>query len=381
LTTDARGGADGRPRQAGDGRGRFGEGSRPGLPPDAFLTDTEPIEVNGARVGLVVVFTRGEPFTLLRQFGPLLGVVGLGLLIAGTTIGSLVIFRPARRRMRILEDAVAAFGAGQRSVRAPERGDDEVTELARAFNRMANALDTSDAVRRRLLADVSHELKTPLTAIRGYVETLTMPEVKLDDEARLRYLRIVGEETDKLEAIVGDLLELARLEGGGTTHTVEPVSLVRLFERVADRHGRELTERHVTLDAAVNPDAREVWGDAGRLEQALQNLAANAIRHTPDGGRIELRAEPAGDLVRVTVRDSGTGIPAEHLSRVFDRFYKVDASRTGQAATGSGLGLSIVKAIVERHGGEVSAANAEGGGAVFEMRLPCYPPAESGPHP
>ena len=123
-----------------------------------------------------------------------------------------------------------------------------------------------------------------------------------------------------------------------------------------------------------------MWGDAGRLEQALQNLAANAIRHTPEGGRIELRSEPAGERVRISVRDSGPGIPPEHLPRVFDRFYKVDASRTGQSATGSGLGLSIVKAIVERHGGEVSAANADGGGAVFELLLPAHPPAEPAPH-
>ena len=114
-----------------------------------------------------------------------------------------------------------------------------------------------------------------------------------------------------------------------------------------------------------------IWGDADRLEQALQNVAANAIRHTPDGGHVALLAEPAGDRVRITVADSGPGIPPEHLPHIFDRFYKADASRAGtRVPSGSGLGLSIVRAIVVRHGGEIRASNGPGGGAVFTLILP-----------
>lgn len=373
-------GGRGRGAGPGDGRGgrgpadfqRFGApgGGRGGMPPaDAFLAETEPIEVNGVRIGLVIVSTRGEPFVLIRQFGPMLAVVGIGLLALGTAVGTLLIFRPARQRMRQLEDAVAAFGAGDRSARAPERGRDEVTSLARAFNRMAGALETSETVRRRLLADVSHELKTPLTAIRGYAETLSMPEVQLDRDTERRYLRIVGEETERLEAIVGDLLDLARVEGGGTLLHMDAVPVRRLFERVADRHAQAIAEKHLTLESSVAADAQDVWGDPGRLEQALQNLAANAVRHTPPGGRITLAAVSDGGYTSLIVRDTGPGIPPDHLGHLFDRFYKVDASRAGHSATGSGLGLSIVKAVVERHGGDVTAANAEGGGAVFTVRL------------
>jgi two-component system, OmpR family, sensor histidine kinase BaeS len=139
---------------------------------------------------------------------------------------------------------------------------------------------------------------------------------------------------------------------------------------VAERHEPTLRTRGITLhiDAGKN---LEVDGDLQRLEQALQNVASNAIRHTPDGGRVELIAEERGPQVRIAVRDTGTGIPPEHLPHIFDRFYKVDASRTpGGMPAGSGLGLSIVRAIVERQGGSVSASNAEGGGAVFEMVLP-----------
>ena len=219
---------------------------------------------------------------------------------------------------------------------------------------------------------------TPLAAIRGYVETLGMPEVPIDEGTRCRYLGIVEQETHKLEAIIGDLLDLARLEGGGETLRREAVPVTDLFGRVADRHEPTLKERNITMDLQVSPGTPLVWGDAARLEQALQNVAANAIRHTPAGGRVTLRADAAGDGVRIRVQDTGPGIPPEHLPRVFDRFYKVDASRSGTAVpSGSGLGLSIVQAIVLRHGGRVSASNAPEGGAVFEMVLPARQPGDA----
>jgi signal transduction histidine kinase len=208
-----------------------------------------------------------------------------------------------------------------------------------------------------------------LTAIRGYVETLAMPGLADDEDTRRRYLRIVDEETHKLEAMIGDLLDLARLEGGGGALSVEVFPIAELFRRVSDRHGPAVRERRIALDVSA-PDELTVSGDLPRLEQALQNLAANAVRHTPPGGRVELRADAMPGAVRITVRDTGPGIPPEHLPHVFDRFYKADASRASTRASGSGLGLSIVKAIVERHGGSVRASNAPEGGAEFEIVLP-----------
>ena len=348
--------------------------------PEARAVST-PIEVGGRVAGMVVVAAEGpQLWFLLRAFGSTLALIGLALLLVGAAVASLVIFRPARERMRRLEEAAVALGAGRTSVRAPTEGHDEVAALARAFNRMASALETSDAARRRLLADVSHELRTPLTAIRGYVETLSMPDLPLDAEARARYLRIVGDESQKLERLVGDLLDVARLEAGGTPLAASRVAVEQLFQRVRDRHGVRVAEKAIRLRAEIEPGAEGLYGDPDRLEQALQNLAANAVRHTPPGGEIDLCAERAGDLVRLVVRDSGPGIAPEHLPHVFDRFYKTQASRSaggveaeGVEAEGSGLGLSIVKAIVERHGGRVAASNAPGGGAVFEMLVPAAP--------
>jgi signal transduction histidine kinase len=149
----------------------------------------------------------------------------------------------------------------------------------------------------------------------------------------------------------------------------ERVDVAAVFERVAARHERELRQRNVRLESHVGSGAEHVTGDADRLEQALQNLAANALRHTPDGGRITLTSSADPHTVRLTVQDSGPGIPQEHLPRIFERFYKADAAR--KAAGGSGLGLSIVKAIVVRHGGTITARND--GGAVFEIVLPRTP--------
>jgi signal transduction histidine kinase len=151
----------------------------------------------------------------------------------------------------------------------------------------------------------------------------------------------------------------------------EPVAVADLFRRISDRHEPSLRDRNVSLRTDIAQDTPPIRGDAGRLEQALQNLAANAIRHTPEGGSVTLAAAPADDGVRITVRDTGPGIPPEHLPRVFDRFYKVDAARAGTAVpSGSGLGLSIVRAIIERHGGTVAAENGIDGGALFELHLP-----------
>jgi signal transduction histidine kinase len=354
---------------------RGGGGRRPAVlrPPPFRGGEVAPIVVNGLPVGRVAVLPGSPPFRrIVRELGPQMALVAGAVLSLGAVMIALVVFGPTRRRLKQVQDATERLGSGDVTARAPEGGGDEVAAVARSFNRMADeltnrarALEISDKARRQLLADVSHELMTPLTAMRGYIETLSMAAVKLDPATRDRYMGIVEEETHRLERIIGDLLDLARLEGGGGTLRYEHVPVAMLFDRVASRHEAELAKRGVTLSSQIDPGAELVIGDPDRLEQALQNLAANALRHTPDGGRISLKAE-AADGIRITVRDTGPGIPAEHLPLIFDRFYKADAAR--KAATGSGLGLSIVKAIIERHGGTISARNDNG--AVFEIVLP-----------
>lgn len=362
---------DGRPRgpaPAGPG----GPGGRgPGF---RRFAEFQPILVNGETIGLVGVLPTRPPFTMiLQEVGPTMAAAGLGVLLIGGVIMAVVVFGPARRRLRHLQDATETIGRGDFSARAPGDGGDEVAELARSFNRMADelaaragALEAADRARRQLLADVSHELMTPLTAMRGYLETLGMTELSIDAPTRERYLGIVSEETQRMEHIVGDLLDLARLEGGSPTIRLTEVPIAAVFDRVAMRHERELQQRGITLTRAIAPGASNVTADPDRLEQVLQNLTGNALRFTPDGGTIGLDASPGDAIVRLTVRDSGPGIPDAHLPLIFDRFYKADAAR--RATGGSGLGLSIVKAIVERHGGSISVHNDHG--AVFVITLP-----------
>jgi two-component system sensor histidine kinase BaeS len=382
------------------GRGGFGErplegdrfdGGFPPPPPRQFrgpgagggpFGEMSPLFANGEQIGRVVIWAGDRPFwRIVRQMGPTMAVIGAGVLGVGSALIALVVFGPVRRRLKGVQAATERLGSGDLSARAPDHGSDEVATLARSFNQMADelstrarALEASDRTRRQLMADVSHELMTPLTAMRGYIETLTMPEVQLDAQTRQRYMGIVTDETHRLEQIIGDLLDLARLEGGGMTLRRQPADVEQLFNRVAERHERELTERDIALTTNVDAAVGSIVVDADRVEQVLQNLAANALRHTSDGGQISLTAERAGNDVVLTIRDNGSGIPAEHLPHIFDRFYKADASR--KAAGGSGLGLSIVKAIIERHGGTVAARND--GGAVFEIRLSAHADGESG---
>jgi signal transduction histidine kinase len=356
-------------------------GERPPPRPPPRRGEFAPIFLDDMQIGRVVVLPGGPSFwRILTRLGPTMAPVAAGVLGVGMVAIAFVVFGPARRRLKAVQEATERLGAGDLDARAPDRGGDEVAAVARSFNKMADeltsrarALEASDTARRQLLADVSHELMTPLTAMRGYIETLGMHELQLDPPTRERYLQIVTEETHRLERIIGDLLDLARLEGGGSAMRRERVDVDAIFRRVAARHERELREHGVRLVAHVDRGAESVVGDSDRLEQALQNLAANALRHTPEGGEILLKSSLAPEGSMLTVRDTGPGIPDEHLPLIFERFYKVDAAR--KAAGGSGLGLSIVKAIVERHGGRISARNDSG--AVFEILLPSQREADA----
>jgi two-component system OmpR family sensor kinase len=333
-----------------------------------------PVHHNDTIVALVWV----PPLTGIRRLAETIGtplaIGGVLLLVAGTALAALVIFRPAQARLSALEDAARRFGEGDLTARAPAVGGDEVSAVATAFNRMAGDLAArqaqlveADRARRQLLADVSHELMTPLTAIRGYAETLALPQFLPASAEGQRAVKVIQEEGERIERLVGDLLDLARFEAGGISLAHENVDVDELFERVADRHAKTAADKGVQIVIEPHDDVRTI-GDPHRLEQALQNLAANALRHTPPGGTVRLNARREEGRIRITVTDDGVGIPEEHVPHVFDRFYKADQSRTHTG--GSGLGLSIVKAIVERHGGTVTLRSRQGVETVFEVVLP-----------
>lgn len=333
-----------------------------------------PVQVRGQLKGLVVLPPPPERGTF-RELGRLLSLPGTLVLLLSTAGAALLIFLPMRRRLQTLEAAAHRLGAGDLTAHAPSGGHDEIARLADAFNRMAaqlaardRALQASDELRRQMLADVSHELKTPLTAMAGYADTLAMTEVHLDPATRARYLVTIRHETGRLQRIVADLLDLARHENGVGALEVRMFDIEQVLAHLVRRHEREAAAVDVSMRMRVGEGADQVMGDPDRIEQALGNLVANALRHTPVGGVIELEAEATPASIRLRVVDNGEGIAPEHLSRVFERFYKVDYARTSGAA-GSGLGLSIVKAIIERHGGTVDVTSRPGRTA-FTIELP-----------
>jgi two-component system, OmpR family, sensor histidine kinase MprB len=241
--------------------------------------------------------------------------------------------------------------------------DDEVGQLASRFNAMLARLessraqlDASVASQRQLVADASHELRTPVTSLRTNIEVL-LSGAKLEDDDRDRLLTDVVEQSEELSALVSDLIEVAR--GDTPQETVEDTRLDRLVEEALDRARRNAPD----VDFAEHVTPVSVQGNPERLIRAVNNLLDNAARHAGHGGPVEVTVDATG----VTVRDHGTGIIEEDMPHVFDRFYRGANSRSRQ---GSGLGLAIVRQVAEQHGGSVTAANHDGGGAVFTLRLP-----------
>jgi signal transduction histidine kinase len=339
---------------------------------------TAPIQLAGALHAIVVLppgRPPGSPGPPFREIDRIASIPGTALLVLLTILAAVIIFEPARVRLKMLQQASVRLGSGDLSARAPDVGGDEVAQVAAAFNRMAEelaardeALRTSDRLRRQMLADVSHELKTPLTAMRTYVETLRAEDIGLDRATRERYFATLERETLRLDRIVKDLLDLARLENDAVQLDLRVFDTRRVFEHVVGRHQPEIERRRIYVHVDVSLAADQIVGDPDRIEQVIENLFANGLRHTPDKGTITLAASADKNAVTLTVRDSGSGIPTEHLPHVFERFYKVDASRATESA-GSGLGLSIARAIVERHGGTIDV-ESEPQRTVFTITLP-----------
>jgi two-component system, OmpR family, phosphate regulon sensor histidine kinase PhoR len=245
-----------------------------------------------------------------------------------------------------------------------------------------------ESVRRDFVANVSHELKTPLTSIRGYVETL-LADDDLPPEMRRQFLEVAYKNADRLHRIIEDLLDLSRLESGGWRPEMHELDVAAAVEDVWSACSGRANARGITF---VPPAAATtVYTDAGGLRQVLANLLDNALRHTPDGGRIEVRVSTDADagngartrngqigtpainrFVTFEVRDTGTGIPSDAIDRIFERFYRVDPSRS-RADGGTGLGLSIVRHLVERMGGDVHAESELGKGTIIRFRLPAQP--------
>jgi two-component system OmpR family sensor kinase len=316
-------------------------------------------------------------------------VILFGLLVTGAcaVLGWLAI-RKAFAPLTGVERTAAAIAAGDLSRRVPPYPPTtEVGRLTSALNGMLAQIEAafrartaSESRTRRFAADASHELRTPLAAIRGYAELYRQGAVREPDDVA-RTMGRIEDEARRMGGLVEDLLLLARLDQQLPART-DPVDLAVLAgDAVHDARGLapDRTVRLVGVRPGGGPEPSVVTGDENRLRQVVANLLANAVRHTPAGSPIEVAVGREGATAVLEVRDHGPGIPPDHAEKVFERFYRVDSSRTRGQGGGSGLGLSIVAAVVSAHGGRVGVAPTPGGGATFRLELAAAEVAEEEP--
>jgi signal transduction histidine kinase len=337
--------------------------------PESALAQGVPLVVDGGHVGTLIV-TVGELSGLGELEEQYLASVRRALVWAGALAGALgvglggllayQIVAPLRR----LRSAAAAIAAGDLSQRVGVTSRDEIGDLAGAFNHMAAELERHQALRRNLVADIAHELRTPLSVVRGSLEAM-LDGVHSLDEA---HVVPVYEETLLLQRLVDDLRLLSLADAGQLALERRPVDLGELVSSVVEATHVAAQESAVTLEVRVGDGLPRVQGDGQRLRQVINNLVSNALGHTPAGGRVEISVQAAADGVEVAVTDTGPGIAADDLPYVFERFYRGDRSRA--RGGGTGLGLSIARKLVEAHGGRIGVESVPGQGARFVFWLP-----------
>lgn len=269
--------------------------------------------------------------------------------------------------LRAMMSASQRIAEGRYDDRVQVETADELGQLALRFNQMAEKLGQVESMRRRLIGDVSHELRTPLTAIKGSMEGL-MDGVLPASQETYRQIHL---EAERLNRLVEDLQELSRVEAHAYQLEVRPVSIASIVQTVAKRLATQLESKRISLDLDLPANHLNVLADEDRTIQVLTNLVSNAIQYTNENGRVAVSFVRAGDDLLITVRDTGVGIPAEHLPHIFDRFYRVDKSRSRRAGGGSGIGLTIAKHFVEAQGGRIWVeSEGESKGSAFIFTLP-----------
>jgi signal transduction histidine kinase len=369
-----------------------------------LLLGTAPIRADGEIVGVVAVETypslrletSGAAAPLVGFMGILLatGLLGLpALLVAGLVAGlsGAIVSRSLGRRLKPLEETAQQMAGGNLALRVTDDSDDEISRVGQAFNRMAGQLahslhalqDEREQVeamlraRRDLVTNISHDLRTPVASLAAHLETLADHPERLDD-----YLPILGDETARMSGLIADLFELARLDAHELKLDLEPVALASVVDKVVAGYRPVAWEqRRVVLEANLPEGLPPLHADPQRLEQILVNLVTHGLRFTPEGGIVTIEAEALEDAVEVRVIDTGIGIPPEELDHIFERSYRGDPARAQAApgerlSSGSGLGLSIVKGLVEAMGGSVRAASVPGEGTCISFRLPVDRPRE-----
>lgn len=321
----------------------------------------------GMGMGMGMNNSMGQLYVDFRaSFNEALTYATLAAMLAASIL-SLFFSRSVIAPVHAMSLATQRIADGQYDERVQVNGNDELAQLAVYFNQMAENLNEVETMRRRLIGDVSHELRTPLTAIKGSMEGLMDGILPPTDET----FQQVHAEAERLNRLVNDLQELSRVEAHAYQLDIRPVDATTLVRTVTKRLSPHAESKRITLDFELPPDLPHVLADEDRAVQVLTNLTGNALQYTPEGGRVTIFAKRSSNKIQFSIRDTGIGIPPEHISHIFDRFYRVDKSRSRQAGGGSGIGLTIARALIEAHGGRIWVESAgERQGSIFAFTLP-----------
>lgn len=291
-------------------------------------------------------------------------LASLGATAAALILG-VMLTRALTQPLRELTAATRAVAGGDLGHQVEVRSEDELGELASSFNQMSNDLARSRDLRRQMTADIAHDLRTPLSIILGHAEALRDGVLTSTPET----LHIIHDEAQRLNRLVDDLRTLSLAEANELPLNLRPTSPRSLLERAAAAQAAPAQKQNISLETKLSPNLPELSVDPDRIAQVLSNLLENGLRHTPPGGQIILAAESIEGGIRLSIQDSGPGIPPEDLTRIFDRFYRKDKSR-GRHEGGSGLGLAIARSIITRHNGRIWAESEPGQGATILIELP-----------
>ena len=329
------------------------------------ITVAMPLSLRGEAVGAVFVHKKLE--LINTGFLPLFHELWLAAMIASALGLVLTAYTAVRitRPLTELANAAKRLAQGDMSVKVRVYADDEIGEVSRAFNSMVDALQTMEEQRKGFVANVSHELRSPITSIAGYLQG--MLDGTIPQEEHQKYMQVVYDETQRLTRLIRDLLDLSRIESGNVPMNPVDFNINELMRRVLIKYEGRLDEKNMEVEAEFADEPCMVHADMDRIEQVVSNLVDNAIKFCGQYGKLTLETRWEGDLCTVTVADDGAGIDEKDLPHVFDRFYTVDKAHT--AGKGTGLGLSIVKQILLQHGHDITVESVKGEGTRFAFQL------------
>jgi signal transduction histidine kinase len=338
------------------------------LPPDILRAGT-PISVDGQQVGTILTANEPPGFNpqeaqFLQRTNEALIYAMVGALLVALAIG-ILLARTLTSPLQALTRAAQSITQGQLEQQVKVGASDEIGQLATAFNRMSQEVARVNQLRRQMTADIAHDLRTPLTVISGYVESMRDGDLKPTTER----FALIYSEIERLQNLVGDLRMLSMADAGELSLNPQSISPKNLLERTSALFRNQAERQHVTIQVDAGDDLPNICVDEARMIQVLGNLISNALHYSSSDGTITLAAQPSGDRLEIRVEDMGIGIPADELPYIFNRFHRGDKSRHTETGE-TGLGLAIVKALVEAHGGSVLAESHPDEGTIIRLAFP-----------